>query len=140
MVYRGYMQNTNAQQSGNGFPFQNKKTGNTNTTVSFSVVGKNGGHVPTHVQQPFQRLNQLLKENVERLEKTLHRHEAYSLKPFPKYMNQKEVIAYLGHDKIFWILVNEYGLKPIRQEHRLNIYCSKQVDEKCVMLDLNIAA
>jgi hypothetical protein len=125
---------------GGGFPLQNKNTGNTNTTLSFSVVGENSTHPVTHGQQLIQEFDQLLKNHVERLQTTLHRHEAYSLKPFPKYMNQKEVIAYLGHEKIFWILVNEYGLKPIRQEHRLNIYCSKQVDEKCVMLDLNIAA
>ena len=58
---------------------------------------------------------------------------------FPRYLNQKEVIAYLGHEKVFCILVDEYGLKPIRTEHKCNIYCSKQVDEKCIQFEHNIA-
>jgi len=58
----------------------------------------------------------------------------------PRYLNQKEVILYLGHEKIFWILVDEFGLKPIRTEHKCNIYCFQQIDEKCRMFELNIAA
>ena len=58
----------------------------------------------------------------------------------PRYLNQTEVISYLGHKKIFWILVDEFGLKPIRTEHKCNIYCFQQVDEKCRMFELNIAA
>jgi hypothetical protein len=53
-------------------------------------------------------------------------------------MNQKEVIGYLGHEKTFRILVNEYGLKPIRQEHKCNIYSSKQVEELCIQFDHNL--
>ena len=44
-------------------------------------------------------------------------------------MNQKEVIVHLGLKKAFEILVDEYGLKPIREEHKCNIYSVKQVDE-----------
>ena len=55
-------------------------------------------------------------------------------------MNRKELISYLGHKKIFSILTDEYGLKPIRQEHRLSIFCLKQVEEKCIQFELNIEA
>ncbi|MCX8492954.1 MAG: hypothetical protein ORN23_01830 [Chthoniobacterales bacterium] len=64
----------------------------------------------------------------------------YNVAEKPRYLNQTEVISYLGHKKIFWILVDEYGLKPIRTEHKCNIYCFQQVDEKCRMFELNIAA
>lgn len=57
-----------------------------------------------------------------------------------RYVNQKEIIHYLGKEKVFWILVEEYGLEAIREEHKCNIYLSKDVLEKCQMFDLNIAA
>jgi hypothetical protein len=124
----------------NTYRHQDNNSINTNTTVTSSVSDFNNVQGYAYEQLALQEFKFLLNEHIGRLETSLRRSEAYSLKPFPKYMNQKEVIAYLGHEKIFWILVNEYGLKPIRQEHRLNIYCSKQVDEKCVMLELNLAA
>ena len=106
-----------------------------NTALSYSLSGINSPD-----QLVLQGFEYLLNEHVGRLETAIRRHEAYSFKPFPKYMNQKEVIAFLGHEKIFWILVKEYGLKPLRQEHRINIYCCKQVEEKCTMFEFNIAA
>jgi len=60
--------------------------------------------------------------------------------PKSRYLNQKEVIKYLGHQKVFKILVEEYDLKPVRQEHKCTIYSLKQVEEKCIQLDHNIAA
>ena len=57
-----------------------------------------------------------------------------------RYVNQKEVIHYLGKEKVFWILVEEFGLVALREEHKCNIYLSKDVLEKCQMFDLNIAA
>jgi hypothetical protein len=120
---------------GGGYPLQNKNKNNSGTTLSYSVSGINSPD-----QLVLQGFEFLLNEHVGRLETAIRRHEAYSLKPFPKYMNQKEVIAYLGHEKIFWILVKEYGLKPLREEHRINIYCCKQVEEKCTMFEFNIAA
>jgi ribosomal protein S25 len=123
---------------GSGQLLQNKGKKESDTTVSFSVAESNGDY-GIHSQQTIQRLQELLKEQVERLQNAVRRTEAVQVKRFAKYLNQKEVIAYLGHEKIFWILVDEYGLKPIRQEHRCNIYCSKQLEEKCTMFEHNIA-
>jgi hypothetical protein len=53
-------------------------------------------------------------------------------------MNQKEVISYLGSKKTFRELVDDYGLKPIRQEHKYTIYSVKQVDELCSQFDHNL--
>jgi hypothetical protein len=106
-------------------------------STSFSVSGVNDG-LEEGEKLNFERLKELLENHVGRLQEAIRRNEAYSLKPFPKYMNQKEVVSYLGHEKIFWILVEEYGLKPIRQEHRCNVYCSKQVEEKCIQFEFNL--
>jgi hypothetical protein len=84
------------------------------------------------------RLEALLKKYELHLQDVIRRNEKVSLKTFPRYMNQKEVIGYLGHEKTFRILVNEYGLKPIRQEHKCNIYSSKQVEELCIQFDHNL--
>lgn len=83
-------------------------------------------------------LENLLTRYEKQLQDTIRRNEQVSLKTFPRYMNQKEVIAYLGHKKTFEILVDEYGLKPIRQEHKCNIYSSKQVEELCIQFDHNL--
>jgi hypothetical protein len=112
---------------------------NTNTTLNYSVLGLNKGS-DNPDKYIIQGLDGLLAEHVGRLQAAIRRHEAYSLKPFPRYMNQKEVIDSLGHEKIFWILVEEYGLKPIREGHKFNIYSTKQVEEKCIQFELNIAA
>jgi hypothetical protein len=125
---------------GGGYPLQNKNKNNSGTTLSYSVSGLKGGYREDPDQLILQGLEQLLNEHVGRLQTAIRRNEAFSLKPFPRYMNQKEVISYLGIEKTFWILVGEYGLKPIRQEHKCNIYCSKQVEEKCIQFEFNIAA
>ncbi len=95
---------------------------------------------PSHYETITNRFELLLKSYDDKLEDRGRRAELVQRKTFPRYLNQKEVIAYLGHEKIFSILVDEYGLSPIRQEHKCNIYCSKQVEEKCLQLEFNIAA
>jgi hypothetical protein len=125
---------------GGGYPLQYKNKNNLGTTLSYSVSGLNGGYREGPDQLLLQGLEQLLNEHVGRLQTAIRRNEAFSLKPYPRYMNQKEVISYLGLEKTFWILVEEYGLKPIRHEHKCNIYCSKQVEEKCIQFEHNIAA
>jgi hypothetical protein len=81
-----------------------------------------------------------LKEMITRGEKELrnkkkgHSNILVNTLP-PRYLNQKEVIDYLGFEKVFRILVEEYGLKPIRQEHKCNVYCFKQVEEKCIQFE-----
>jgi len=134
------MSTVHTTEQGSGYPFHNSKQINSKTSVGYSVSAFKADHAPDQEQLNLQGFEFLLNEHVGRLETAIRRHEAYSLKPFPRYMNQKEVIAYLGHEKIFWILVEEYGLVPIRQQHKCNIYCSKMVEEKCVMFELNITA
>jgi hypothetical protein len=134
------MSKVHTTQQGGGYPFHNSKQINSKTSVGYSISAFKTDYAPDQNQLTLQGFEFLLNEHVGRLEMAIRRHEAYSLQPFPRYMNQKEVISYLGHEKIFWILVEDYGLKPIRQEHRLNIYCSKMVQEKCVMFEFNIAA
>lgn len=58
--------------------------------------------------------------------------------PAPKYMNQKEVITHLGHEKVFSILVEEYGLKPVRMEHKCHIYSTKHLEEKCIQFEQSL--
>jgi len=128
-------------QNRGGFPLKNSNNNiPANTTLSYSILGENSDHKAISDQQTVQGYAHLLKEHMERLQTAIRRSESFSLRPSPRYMNQKEVISYLGHEKIFSILVEEYGLKPIRQEHRCNIYCSKQVEEKCIQFEHNIAA
>jgi len=122
------------------YSLQNNNINPSNTMLSFSVSGDNTSHGSFYEQLVLPGLENLLKGHIDRLQATIRRNESFSLKPFPRYMNQKEVISYLGHEKIFWIIVEEYGLKPIRQEHKCNIYCSKQVEEKCIQFEFNIAA
>jgi hypothetical protein len=131
---------TYPKQPGGDYSLQNNNINTSNTTLSFSVSGDNSGMGGFYEQLVLPGFENLLKEHVDRLQAAIRRSESFSLKPFPRYMNQKEVISYLGHEKIFWILVEEYGLKPIRQEHKCNIYCSKQVEEKCIQFEHNIAA
>jgi hypothetical protein len=133
------MQNIKPKKMGEGETASYNKNILSDTSLSYSVSGFNDalGENPNWII--LQGFEQLLEEHVGRLETAFRRTEAFQLKPFPRYMNQKEVINYLGHEKIFWILVEEYGLKSIRQEHRINIYCSKQVEEKCTMFEHNIA-
>jgi hypothetical protein len=133
------MSNITQTKQGGGFPLHNDNINPYNTRLSFSV-SESDSELEGGDKFNFRWLEDLLESHVGRLQEAIRRNEAYSLKPFPKYMNQKEVVAYLGHEKIFWILVEEYGLKPIRQEHRCNVYCSKQVEEKCIQFELNIAA
>ena len=135
----GYMNTIYSKKIGGGNTAPHNNASNSKTTVGYSVSGFKGDHGSDHGQLTLQGFEFLLNEHVGRLETAIRRHEAYSLKPYPKYMNQKEVIAFLGHEKIFWILVEEYGLKPIRQEHKCNIYSSKQVEEKCIQFEHNIA-
>jgi len=122
-----------------GYPLQNKTQVTPISPLNFGESGVNSGMEAFNDPELVQKLRQLLKEHETTLQKVIRRTEAFQLKPFPRYMNQKEVINYLGHEKVFLILVEEYGLKPIRQEHRINIYCSKQVEEKCTMFEHNIA-
>jgi hypothetical protein len=75
------------------------------------------------------RLEALLKKYDQHLQEVIRRNEKVASKTVPKFMNQKEVIVHLGLKKAFEILVDEYGLKPIREEHKCNIYSVKQVDE-----------
>jgi hypothetical protein len=124
---------------GSGYPLQNKTLDTPISTLNFSASGVNNGSEAFNDPELVQKIRQLLKEHETTLQKVIRRNEAFQLKPFPRYMNQREVINYLGHEKVFLILVEEYGLKPIRQEHRINIYCSKQVEEKCTMFEHNIA-
>jgi len=124
---------------GTGYPEQNKTQDTPISTLNLSASGFNNGIEAFNDPELVQKLRQLLKEHETTLQRVIRRNEAFQLRPFPRYMNQKEVINYLGHEKVFLILVEEYGLKPIRQEHRINIYCSKQVEEKCTMFEHNIA-
>jgi hypothetical protein len=123
---------------GGGYPPRHRNNNNSGTTLSYSVAGLNNDQGETPDQLILQGFEQLLNEHVGRLQTAIRRNEAFSLKPFPRYMNQKEVISYLGHEKVFWILVQEFGLKPIRQEHKCNVYCSKQVEEKCIQFERNL--
>lgn len=97
------------------------------TTISEAWNGEDNGP----------RIEALLTKYEQHLQNVIRRNEKVSLKPFPRFMNQKEVIDYLGLEKTFWILVSEYGLKPIRQEHKCNIYSSKQVEELCIQFERN---
>ena len=131
---------TYPNQQGGDYSLHNKNINPSNTTLSFSVSGDNSAHESFYEQLVLPGFENLLKEHVDRLQAAFCRSESFSLKPFPRYMSQKEAIAYVGHERIFWILVDEYGLTPIRKEHKLSIYCSKQVEEKCIQFEHNIAA
>ena len=121
-----------------GYPLQKKPQITPILPLNFSESGVNNGIEAFDDKELLQKLRQLLKEHETNLQRVIRRNEAFSLKPFPRYMNQKEVISYLGHEKIFSILVQEFGLKPIRQEHKCNVYCSKQVEEKCIQFEHNL--
>lgn len=99
-----------------------------------------GLHHNPEIQQYRELLQEIAATIKQRDSITKNRENMVPWKPFPRYLKQRDVISYLGIEKTFWILVEEYGLKPVRQEHKCNIYCSKQVEEKCVMFELNIAA
>jgi hypothetical protein len=89
---------------------------------------------------------EILKSQVQKLVEFFNRdgrvieirEKIVTTKTFPRYLNQKEVVTYIGHEKVFRILVDEYGLKPIRQEHKCSIYCAKEVEEKCIMFERNL--
>ncbi|MCE9587334.1 MAG: hypothetical protein K8R57_03360 [Verrucomicrobia bacterium] len=134
------MQTITVAKQGGGYALQNNSKNNPDATVSYTVSGVSSDLGSFHDQWMVQGYEQLLKEHVDRLQTAIRRHESVSLKPFPRYMNQKEVISYLGHEKVFRILVEEYHLQPVREEHKCNIYCSKQVEEKCIQFEFNIAA
>jgi hypothetical protein len=94
---------------------------------------------PTNTQIA-ERIGQILSAYEKRLQETMRRDELINVKQFPRYMNRKELISYLGHEKIFNILVEEYGLRPFRQEHKCSIYCTKDVEQKCIQFERNIYA
>lgn len=56
----------------------------------------------------------------------------------PRYLNKKEAVRYVGKEKIFDILCQEYGLKPIRESHKSKIYCFKQLESICIQFERNI--
>ena len=61
--------------------------------------------------------------------------EIVKKKPFPRYLNQSEAIAYIGKKKIFDLLVQDYGLKPVMQSHKGTLYCSRHVEELCIQFE-----
>ena len=65
----------------------------------------------------------------------LGREEIIKRKPFPRYLNQSEAIAYIGKKKIFDLLVQDYGLKPVMQTHKGTLYCSRHVEELCIQFE-----
>jgi hypothetical protein len=60
------------------------------------------------------------------------------LKSFPRYLNEVEVIEYLGKRKVFEILLKDYGLKAIVKGHRGNLYSFKHVEEVCLQFENNM--
>ncbi len=62
-------------------------------------------------------IEQLTQKISQRDQLKAHRDNIVKKKPFPRFLNQVEVIEYVGKEKIFRILVEEYGLKPIEQTH-----------------------
>ena len=81
--------------------------------------------------------NLLIKTNTI-LENKINRDFLYDYKKFPRYFNKEECISYLGKESAFKILVNEYGLKPIRNMHKGNLFCTKHLEDLCIKFENNI--
>lgn len=81
--------------------------------------------------------NLLIKTNTI-LENNINRNLLYDYKKFPRYFNKEECISYLGKESAFKILVNEYGLKAIRNMHKGNLYCTKHLENLCIQFENNI--
>lgn len=79
----------------------------------------------------------LIKTNTI-LENKIHRSTLIDYRKFPRYFNKAECISYLGKEAAFRILVNEYGLEPVRYIHKGNLYCTKHLEELCIQFENNI--
>lgn len=80
----------------------------------------------------------LLQYNNDFLSKISKRQTILQQKNFPRYLIKKEVIEYLGKESVFKTLCNEYGLQPIREQHKGNLYSSRHVEDLCIQFENNI--
>ena len=101
------------------------------------VISENGNNLYLINDQIISFTNLLIKTNTM-LENKIKREMLYDYKKFPRYFNREECISYLGKETVFKILVNEYGLEPIRNMHKGNIYCTKHLENLCIQFENNI--